>query len=69
MTPPLTVNLNASSIVRHFFATVNVSCDAELFCGRLEGEHDAADSPEYMDKAFKLGRDIVSSPPGKPWIV
>ena len=50
---------NASSIVRHFFATVNVSYDAELFFGELEAEGDAVCKDEYMEKAFRLGQSLA----------
>lgn len=49
---------NASSIVRHFFATVNISYSEELFCCNLEKKTDAGANTDYMKKAFELGRRL-----------
>jgi multimeric flavodoxin WrbA len=49
---------NASSIVKHFFATINTEYSAELFCGGLEEKNDARDRVEYLEKAFDLGRSL-----------
>ena len=49
---------NASSIVKHFFATINTEYSAELFCGGLEEKLDALERAEYLEKAFDLGRNL-----------
>lgn len=51
---------NSSSIVKHFFATVNVSYDSELMLGRLEQRGDAEGKMEYMSKAFQLGKNLAA---------
>ena len=51
---------NASSIVRHFFATVNISYSEELFCCNLEKKTDAGTNADYMKKAFELGQRLGS---------
>jgi multimeric flavodoxin WrbA len=50
---------NAASIVRHFFATVNISYEGGLFCPDLENENDAKDNDAYMEKAFLLGQSLT----------
>jgi multimeric flavodoxin WrbA len=50
---------NASAVVRHFFATVNISYEAELFCGQLEQKNDALKNEAYREKAFQLGKQLV----------
>jgi multimeric flavodoxin WrbA len=50
---------NAVSIVKHFFATVNISYDGGLFCPDLEDENDAKDNDDYMEKAFLLGQSLA----------
>ena len=50
---------NSSSIIKHFFATVNISYDAELLLGHLEKKGDAVSMEGYLDKAFQLGQGLV----------
>jgi len=51
---------SAKSIVRHFFATINMHYEDELFCPGIDKKTGAAEHPEYLEKAFELGRNIVS---------
>lgn len=50
---------NAKSIVRNFFATINVSYEGELFCPAIEEKGDILKHPGYLKKAFQLGAEIV----------
>ncbi|MFA6636774.1 MAG: flavodoxin family protein [Candidatus Omnitrophota bacterium] len=50
---------NAVSIVKHFFATVNISYDGGLFCPDLEDENDAKDNNACMEKAFLFGQNLA----------
>ena len=47
---------NARSIIKHFFATVNRHYGEELFCPGLDKKGDALKRPEYLEKAYELGR-------------
>ncbi len=50
---------NSSAVVRHFFATLNISCDEELFLGGLESGHDALSRKDVLEKAFRLGERLA----------
>jgi multimeric flavodoxin WrbA len=52
---------NARSIIRHFFATINRHYGAELFCPGLDKKGAAQKSPDYLKKAYELGKQLVSS--------
>ncbi|MFH1552244.1 MAG: flavodoxin family protein [Candidatus Omnitrophota bacterium] len=52
---------NAKSIVRHFFATINVGYKEELFCPGLDKKAKVLERPEFLKKAFELGKKIAGA--------
>lgn len=50
---------NARSIIRNFFAIINVKYKEELFCGSLDKKDDVLKHPEYLEKAFELGKKLA----------
>jgi hypothetical protein len=50
---------NAKSIIRHFFATINRHYKAELFCPGLDKKGAAQKRPDYLEKAYELGKSLV----------
>ena len=46
---------NARSIIRHFFATINVEYKEELFCPGLDKKGKVLERPDYLEKAFDIG--------------
>jgi len=55
---------NAKSIARNFFATVNADYREELFCPGLEGKGDIRKHPDFLQKAFKIGRRLTPDETG-----
>ena len=51
---------NAKSIVKNFFAVINVDYKEELFCPGVEGKADILRYPDILRKAFELGKRINS---------
>jgi len=51
---------NAKSIVKNFFATINVEYKWELFCPGIEGKAHILRYPDILKKAFELGERVVS---------
>jgi len=49
---------NAKSIVRHFFATINVKYDGELFCPGVDTKGKVLEKPEALKKAYELGKSL-----------
>jgi multimeric flavodoxin WrbA len=54
---------NAKTIVRHFFATVNIDYGEELFCPRCDKKRAVLQRTECLEKAFELGKNLT--PAGK----
>lgn len=50
---------NASFIIKHFFATINVEYTEELFCAGLNTKDGVLEHKEYLEKAFELGKRIA----------
>ncbi|NQU94707.1 MAG: flavodoxin family protein [Candidatus Omnitrophica bacterium] len=50
---------NAKSIVKNFFVSIDAAYKLELFCQGIEGKEDILKHPDYLDKAFELGKDLV----------
>jgi len=50
---------NAKSIVRHFFATINVKYAGELFCPGVDAKGKVQEKPEVLKEAYELGRSLV----------
>lgn len=50
---------NAKSIVRHFFATINVKYVGELFCPGVDAKGKVSEKPEVLQKAYELGVKLV----------
>lgn len=50
---------NAKSIVKNFFATVNVDYKSELFCPGLDEKGAVGKHPDFLQKAFELGKGIA----------
>jgi multimeric flavodoxin WrbA len=55
---------NARLIVKNFFALINARYRGELFCTGLEEKEDVLKFQNYLDQAFKLGRDLCSQDSG-----
>ncbi|RKY36645.1 MAG: flavodoxin family protein [Candidatus Omnitrophota bacterium] len=53
--------LNARSIVKNFFATLDADYITELFCPLVEHKADILEHPKKLDKAFILGETLVKS--------
>ncbi len=51
---------NAKSIIRNFFATINVKYDGELFCGGVDKKGKVMENPEVLKKARELGARLVN---------
>jgi len=51
---------NAKSIVKNFFATINIEYKEELFCGGLETKGDARKNPDILNRSSELGKRLVS---------
>lgn len=51
---------NASSIVKHFFATCNIEYSEELLCKGLESAQDAEQNKEILLASKKLARAVLS---------
>jgi multimeric flavodoxin WrbA len=52
---------NAKSIVRNFFATINVAYKYELFCHGIDAKGHILERPECLKKAFDIGIKLASS--------
>lgn len=50
---------NARSIVKAFFATLDIEYSGELFCGGIEKMKDVDQDEKILNKAYTLGRDLV----------
>jgi len=50
---------NAKSIVKNFFATVNVDYKEELFCPGVDDKGVVTKHPDFLQKAFELGERIA----------
>jgi multimeric flavodoxin WrbA len=50
---------NAKSIVKNFFATVGLSYKEELMCQGVDEKGAVQGHPEYLDKAFALGKKLL----------
>lgn len=51
---------NSRAVAANFFATAGFGSLEELACYGLEGSRDIARKPGCLEKAFALGRDLVS---------
>ncbi|MBU1084085.1 MAG: flavodoxin family protein [Candidatus Omnitrophota bacterium] len=51
---------NASSIVKHFFATINAEYSDELFCPGLDGKGSVMNHPEFLEAAGKMGKRLAT---------
>lgn len=51
---------NAKFIIRNFFYIINVRYSRELFCPGLEEKEDVKRFPEYLERAFQLGRELCT---------
>ena len=50
---------NAKSIVRHFFATIGIKYEAELFCPGIDKKGSILSHPDCLEKAYELGKKIA----------
>lgn len=50
---------NARSIVRHFFATVNIQYRGEVFCPGLDEKGKVLEHPGFLSAAFGLGQELA----------
>ncbi|MEA3489752.1 MAG: flavodoxin family protein [Candidatus Omnitrophota bacterium] len=52
---------NARSIVRHFFATINISYEEELFSPGVEKKGDVLEKSDVLRKAYDMGKALAGS--------
>jgi multimeric flavodoxin WrbA len=50
---------NARSIVRAFFATLDIEYSGELCCGGMEKASDIENDEKALNRAYSLGRDLA----------
>lgn len=50
---------SARSIIKAFFATLDIEYAGELFCGGIEKMKEIAQDEKVLNKAYILGRDLV----------
>jgi len=51
--------LNAKSVIKNFFATIDADYKAELSCMTIDRKAEVLEHPELLDKAFRIGKKIV----------
>ncbi len=51
---------NASSIIRHFFATCNIDYKAEVLCEKVEAKDDVKKRADLLEKSGRIGRSLAS---------
>lgn len=49
---------NAESIVKNFFAVLNIEVTGKLYCPNIDSKAKILDYPDYLNQAFKLGENI-----------
>ncbi len=52
--------INAKSIVRNFFTTIDTDYRGELFCSEIDKKGTAREHPECLKKASNIGKRILS---------
>ena len=52
---------NAKSIIRNFFAVINVKYAGELFCGGADAKRKVLERPEVLKQAYELGVKLVGA--------
>lgn len=50
---------NAKAIVKNFFSVINVNYKEELFCPGVDEKGEILKHPEFLKKAFELGKRIA----------
>lgn len=50
---------NAKQIAGNFFEVIEAKCTCELFCTGLEKVKDALKYPEFLKKAYTLGKNLI----------
>jgi len=50
---------NARSIIKHFFATINVKYKGEVFCPGVDTKGKVLENPEFLKKAYELGSQLA----------
>ncbi len=53
---------NAKSIVRNYFATIDVDYAGELFCSGVGEKGSIKNHPDFMKKAFEFGKSVNYQP-------
>lgn len=51
---------DSRKIIKHFFATVNIKYDGEIFCPGVDQKGKAAERGDILDKALVLGREMAT---------
>lgn len=51
---------NARSIVRHFFATIDVACTEELLCTGVDEKGKMQQRGDYLQEAFEMGQRLAA---------
>ncbi len=52
---------NAKAVVRNLFQVIKVRYTGELFCPGLEQKGEVKKHPEFLDRAYDLGKTMVSA--------
>lgn len=52
---------NAKAVIKNLFATINIKYQYELFFSGLEKKGDVLGHPDFLEKAYKLGKDIADN--------
>ncbi|NQT32323.1 MAG: flavodoxin family protein [Candidatus Omnitrophica bacterium] len=52
---------NSKEIIKHFFATIGIEYRDDIFCHNVEEKGEVLDHPEYLAKAFEMGKEMAGS--------
>lgn len=51
---------NAKSIVKNFFATINVEYKEEVFCQGIDQKGEVLKHPDFLENALEMGKSLIS---------
>ncbi|MCQ9208666.1 MAG: flavodoxin family protein [Omnitrophica bacterium] len=51
---------NAESIVKNFFAVLNIKFKGYLYCPGIDEKGKVLEHPDYLNKAYELGKKIIA---------
>jgi multimeric flavodoxin WrbA len=53
--------VNSAQVVRNFFATIGIKSVEELYCPGVDAKNGVLERPEYLAKAFEIGKSLTHS--------